>query len=302
MVSSAFGPDIAIVGAARSGTSFLSAMLGRHPSIDPGFVKEPNYFSSRWSEDASWYNEQYGPRSSGILRLDSSVSYTYPQHPQALERLSNAAPKLKLIYGVREPVRRLVSHYQLFRYYTRTHDWASLSDALDKTEMILGASDYAFWLRRISEYFPAEQILVIPFPLITKDDGALTTLFSWLDLPEDESPPAQEAGDYRNEIREFRSPLVRRAHDVLRRSKHYPKLRSLVGADRLRVLRRTITRPTTMPDVEQELASLTPAQHAEVDRIGQGACTAVEQWLRDQDARHGTDWSAAWSAHVGTRR
>ena len=50
------GPDIAIIGAARAGTSFLSAVLSRHTRIDPGLMKEPNYFSSRWEDGEEWYD------------------------------------------------------------------------------------------------------------------------------------------------------------------------------------------------------------------------------------------------------
>ena len=42
------GPDLAIVGSARSGTTFLAAQLAEHPSIDAGAVKEPNFFSREY--------------------------------------------------------------------------------------------------------------------------------------------------------------------------------------------------------------------------------------------------------------
>src|SRR3712207_3523080 len=38
-------PDIVLAGAARSGTTFLAARLSRHPAIDGGAVKEPDFFS-----------------------------------------------------------------------------------------------------------------------------------------------------------------------------------------------------------------------------------------------------------------
>ena len=44
-MTSSTGPDLVIAGAARSGTSFLAAQFENHPEIDPGKVKEPNYYS-----------------------------------------------------------------------------------------------------------------------------------------------------------------------------------------------------------------------------------------------------------------
>lgn len=297
------GPDIAIVGAARSGTSFLSATLGRHPAIDQGSVKEPNYFSSRWSDGQEWYDGLYGPRSAEIMRLDSSVSYTYPQHPRALERLSSAVPSARIIYGVRHPIHRLVSHYQLFRYYARSDDRTSLREAIEKSAMILETSNYGFWLAQISSYFPPEQVLVIPFPLMTKNvDAALDTVLPWLGLPRTTSISDHQTESYRNEVRQFRSGRLQRMHEKVNRSRLYPKIRSIVGPDRLRTLRNAVTRPMAVPSVEQEFATLTAAQRDRVSQLAQSADDAVRQWLQEQDARHDLDWSSVWSAHSRASR
>ena len=181
METSDIGPDIAIVGAARSGTSFLSATLGRHSCVDPGSVKEPNYFSSRWGSGAEWYDAQFAARASGLLRLDSSVSYTYPQHPDALLRLKQAAPHAKIIYSVRHPLIRLVSMYHLFHYYAAPDMFADLGEAIDKSPMCLLSGDYRLWLERIAEFFPIDQVLVVPFPLMTEQVGtALDVVIPWL--------------------------------------------------------------------------------------------------------------------------
>src|SRR5690349_6839490 len=136
------GPDVVIVGAARSGTSFLSATLGHHPQIDAGSVKEPNFYSSKWDQGPEWYDALFEPRDRGLVRVDGSVSYTYPQHPLALERVRDANPDVQVVYTVREPVARLVSHYQLFRYYYDRTDWDTLATAIERSPMFLGAGNY----------------------------------------------------------------------------------------------------------------------------------------------------------------
>ena len=292
------GPDIAIVGAARAGTSFLSAVLGRHTQIDPGMVKEPNYFSSRWEDGEDWYDQLYTPRTAGVLCLDSSVSYTYPQHPKALQRLRAVVPDVKVIYTVRRPVDRLVSHYQLFRYYTQTHDWNSLGEALTKSEMLLGSSDYDHWLATIRDLFPPENVLVIPFPLITKDMPAvLDSVLPWLGLEHETALLESDSGNYRNEIRQFRFATLQHVHNALTSSRYYPRLRQIIGADRLRSLRRAVTRRTDMPSAQAELATLTASQHREVRQVSARAVEAVSDWLADQDSRHGVSWLPAWSLH-----
>jgi hypothetical protein len=297
-MSSTVAPDLVIAGAARSGTSFLSATLGHHPRIDAGSVKEPNYYSSRWDQGPEWYDALFAPRDQGLLRVDGSVSYTYPQHPLALERVRDANPDVQLVYTVREPMTRLVSHYQLFRHYSGRTEWSTLGDAIEKSGMFLGAGDYGHWLGRLRELFPLENVLVVPFPATTKDIGPTTkVLLDRLGLPE--ATGDLEAPTFRNEVRDFRVPGLRSAQTRLRRSRMYPAVRSAIGADRLRRLRQAVTRPTELPSRDAELGTLSEAQRARVDSAAADAVEAVTRWLEEQDARLGMDWSSVWAQHTG---
>jgi hypothetical protein len=292
-------PDLVIVGAARSGTSFLSATLAHHPQIDAGSVKEPNFYSSRWDDGRDWYDALFEPRERGLLRVDGSVSYTYPQHPLALERVRDANPDAQIVYTVREPLARLVSHYQLFRHYYGRDDWGSLGEAIERSPMFLGAGDYAHWLGRLDDLFPVEQVLVVPFPATTKDVGPTTDLLlSRIGLPPAEA--GLQAPTFRNEVRDFRFPGLRSLHRTLQKSRVYPAVRSAVGADRLRRVRQAVTRPTSLPSRDAELATLSSAQRQHVEQQSEVARQAVTEWLRDQDARLGMDWSSVWAAHAGT--
>jgi len=299
MTAKDIGPDVVIVGAARSGTSFLSATLGRHSGIDAGAVKEPNYFSSRWKEGADWYDSQYDVRSPGVLRLDSSVSYTYPQHPDALRRLSQASPSAKVIYAVRNPTARLISMYQLFRYYAAPDMFANLGEAIEKSEMCLLSGDYAHWLTRLSDLFAKEQILVVPFPLITSNVAdTLHVMLPWLGLPPEDGLVQTDTSNYRNEVREFRWRRVGKLQRRMHTSRLYPALRRAVGPDRLRAMRRLATRSATIPSPAQELATLTPAQHARLREISDSAVAAASEWLREQDQRYRVSWMDVWSDHM----
>ncbi len=290
-------PDLVIAGAARSGTSFLSATLAHHPLIDAGSVKEPNYYSSRWDMGPEWYDALFEPRDRGLLRVDGSVSYTYPQHQHALERVREANPRVQVVYTVREPIARLVSHYQLFRHYYDRTDWATLAEGIERSPMFLGSGDYGHWLTRLRDLFPIENVLVVPFPATTKEVGSTTALL----LERLGLPPATsvlEAPTFRNEVRDFRMPGLRSLHKRLQRSPVYPALRSRLGPDRLRRLRQAVTRPSTLPSREQELASLSAGQRARVDEAAAAATSAVSEWLAEQDLRLGMDWSSVWSQHA----
>ena len=76
--------------------------------------------------------------------------------------------------------------------------------------------------------------------------------------------------------------------------------RSMLGAQRLRRFRGTVTAAVDLPSTEQELATLTEAQHARVLAHAASARQAASDWLREQDARLGLTWSDSWSTHVAS--
>src|SRR3712207_3518880 len=161
-------PDIVLAGAARSGTTFLAARLSRHPAIDGGAVKEPDFFSKHLSRGTEWYDGLFTSRKDGLLRLDASMSYTVPQYPEALNQLAAAAPHAFVIYAVRDPLARAVSHYRLLRDYFHVDSHTDFGSALRDNPVYLGTSDYSHWLPQLYGHWPKERVLVAPFAVTTR--------------------------------------------------------------------------------------------------------------------------------------
>lgn len=285
-------PDLVIAGAARSGTSFLAAQLGAHPRIDPGSIKEPNFFSRHLDRGIDWYDGLFAPRAEGVLRMDASVSYTYPQFPGALQRLATAAPDALVVYVVRDPLPRAVSHYLYYRHYFRREDAPDFGAAIAANELYVGASDYRRWLCELSAHYDRERVLVVPFPAVA--DGDVTAqICSRLDLAAPSELPAHAAG-YRNNVVAFRHEWLRMASRTLRRSRLYPIVRERLGADRLRRVRSVVTRDTVLPSAAQALGSCSPQQVDRLAELDRGSREAVREWLREQDARTGLSWLDHW--------
>ena len=289
------GPDLVIAGAARSGTSWLASYLGEHPRIDPGAIKEPNYFSREQGRGVQWYDSLYRPRRPDLIRLDASASYTYPQHLDALARLATAAPKVFVVYVVRDPLPRLVSHYLFYRHYFKaryaTEDFPT---ALRNRPVYAGASDYGIWLKQLSSHFPPEQWLVVPFEALSQSTEEVARLICrCCRLP---APPAAHARArrHRNDTVEFRHQLAARAARALRHSSAYPHIRGSLGADRLRQIRGWLTRKPVLPSVEEILASAEPDQRRELQALESRARTAVRAYLEEQDARYDLGWATLW--------
>lgn len=286
-------PDVVIAGAARSGTSTLAARLSQHPGVDGGSIKEPNYFSHNLSKGADWYDNLFMPRREGLLRLDASMAYTAPQNPQALGALASAAPDARIIYAVREPLARAISHYRLLRYYFEKERHPNFGDAIREDPVYLGVSDYRAWLELLQSLFGASRVLVVPFPVITSGSEATDEVFKFLGI-EPVQIDADSADVHRNQVVAFRHPAAKIARKALRRVGAYPWLRRSLGPRNMRLLRGIVTRtPPSFTDAEA-LASCTPEQRREIERLVERSCSAVADVLEAQDARRGLAWRQAW--------
>lgn len=289
------GPDLAIVGAARSGTSLLAAHLSTHPCIDASAVKEPNYFSRHFDRGQAWYEGYFRPREAGLLRLDASVSHTFPQFPEALQRLADASPSAYVVYVVRDPVPRAVSHFHYYRFYFANEDAVDFGTALRRDDYYVGVSDYRRWLTLIEEVFPREQVLVVPFPAVTASSAAVAAVVcEQLGIEPPPEPVADEVVAHRNNVVTFRNEAARRATRTLRRSRFYPVVRRALGAGTLRSIRALVTAEPAMPTLEETLDSCSDDQRALLDELERSGRDAVAEWLSEQDTRLGLAWTDDW--------
>lgn len=286
--------DLVIAGAARSGTSFLAAQLSSHPNIDAGSVKEPNFFSRNYERGIEWYDGLFQRRSDDLIRMDASVSYTFPHFPDALDRLATHAPGAQVVYVVRDPIPRAVSHYLHNRHYFKQETAPDFATAIRENQLYAGAGDYRHWLDALHERFPLDQVLVVPFAAVTKGGIAAQVCARLKLVP----PPMQEqqAQAHRNNVVSFKHEAFRVASRKLRRSRFYPAVRERLGANRLRKLRSLVTRPTSLPSVEDALASCSPEQLSELHDLEQRSWAAVTAALAEQDDRIGLRWSPYWQA------
>ncbi len=286
-------PDVVIAGSARSGTSFLAARLSGHPSIDGGAVKEPDYFSKYVSRGADWYDGNFESRREGVLRLDASMSYTVPQHPHALDRLAEAAPHAYVIYAVRDPLVRAVSHYRLLRDYFTVESEPDFGSAIRHNPVYLGTSDYARWLPELYARWPREQVLVAPFAVTTRGNELPDFIFGQLGL-ESVAIDAETASRHQNEVVTFKSDTLLQLRRAVGKTPAYPLIRRTLGPDRMRRLRARMTRRADNLPPEEALDSCTPEQRLEIAALVERSKAAASAALQEQDARLGLDWNRVW--------
>lgn len=107
-------PDFIVMGAMKCATSTLHEQLAVQPGFFMSEPKEPNFFSDDeiYAQGLDWYQSLFAEASPSDLVGESSTHYTkLPTYPLTLARMQAALPRLKLVYMIRHPIDRLVSHY-----------------------------------------------------------------------------------------------------------------------------------------------------------------------------------------------
>ena len=154
-------PNFLVIGAAKSGTTWLHLCLSEHPDIFLPNAKELHYFSydSRYEKGPAWY-ENFFPKDSTQLAI-GEVSPSYLSSEAAPERIYQYNPEMKLVCILRNPIERAYSHYCM-----------DLVTGTANPDMSIGLgaqSPYVSWglyheqLERYLNFFPRDQLKVVLF-------------------------------------------------------------------------------------------------------------------------------------------
>ncbi|MCK7544035.1 sulfotransferase domain-containing protein [Marinobacter bryozoorum] len=222
-------PNFLIIGAARSGSTSLFLYLEQHPEIYFSEVKELNFFSnpSFWKKGFSWYETWFRPRSKRITCIgEASTSYTRsPFLEHAPGRIFDYNSDMKLIYVVRNPLDRLVSHYlHNINAGIEDRDIEKLLENLP-LEPIAWQGKYHYQLSRYLEFFNRNQLYVTSFEKLSNEPEQVTKeIFDFLGVNSDVS--LEKIGRVFNSSNKTtkKSQLGLRILDLYRRTIQYQAL------------------------------------------------------------------------------
>jgi len=155
-------PNLIIIGAMKSGTTSLHYYLGLHPEISMSHPKEIDFFSNtgNWQKGIRWYESHF--QGAAKIRGESSTNYTkYPTFRSVPERMRVTVPDVKLIYLLRDPVQRIISHY--IDAYAGGMEKRSFKKALQDLDNnhYLNCSRYFLQLEQYLKFFPDSNIAIV---------------------------------------------------------------------------------------------------------------------------------------------
>lgn len=164
-------PDFLIIGAQKSGTTWLVDMLRDHSDI---YISrsEVHYFNENYDKGIDWYTARFGDTGEASILGEKTPDYLGGDlhaegGPYIAQRIYELLPEAKLIVVLRDPVSRAVSAYN---HYVRTRKISPLQNInsyfLQATyeQDSLGIVSYGRYEKSLSAYeelFDSSQMLIL---------------------------------------------------------------------------------------------------------------------------------------------
>ncbi len=174
-------PTFVVIGGLKCGTTSLHHYLALHPEVAMSRPKELNFFVAElnWGLGPDWYASHFDP--AAPARGETSPHYTNrPRFEGVGERMQEVAPTVRLIYMVRDPVDRMLSHY--LHNLGGGYDDRPLAEALgDERSAYWQRSRYAFQLTPFLERFGRDAIAIFSSEELASDrDETMRRLYEFL--------------------------------------------------------------------------------------------------------------------------
>lgn len=176
--------DFIIVGAQKAGTTSLAGHLDNSPQICIPPEKEVPYFLDPYmlQRGWTWYLDTYF-KNADPARLWGTSTPQYMMHPECFKAIKEALPNVKIIVTLRDPVSRLISHFDMAtRLGVETRKLNGVIDEQlgqiekframpypDHTGKYVTSGEYGRILEELFAHFDRSQVLVLFFDDITRD-------------------------------------------------------------------------------------------------------------------------------------
>lgn len=251
-------PDFVIIGAMKCATTTLHDQLAKQAGVFMSTPKEPNFFSDdhNFAKGIGWYASLFQDAPADSIWGESSTHYTkLPTYPAAVDRFAEHLSDAKLIYVMRDPVSRLISHY--------IHEWSEakitvpIDQAVEMHPELLDYSRYAMQLEPWMNRFGSDHVLPVFFErMVERPDAEFARICRFIGLA-GQSSWSKEVGASNVSATRIRKSTVR---DMV------------LDVGVLKVLRRTLL-PESLRDKIKSRWRMNERPELSRDRL---------EWVRDQ--------------------
>ena len=199
--ASAIRTNLVIAGAQKAATTTLFDLLARSDEVVAAKPKEPHFFSTvdNWRSRLDEYHRIYRGQA-GTIRCEASTSYTFFPHRRVglWDDLREYNPAMKIIYVIRKPTERVLSHYRhsVRRGYTR----AGVEGFVRDYPLAMAICRYHTQIRPFIETFGRDNVMLLTFEdVVAQQDETLARITRFAGLPQASLARAGEVHANRSE-------------------------------------------------------------------------------------------------------
>ena len=286
MVFSSPRPNLFLIGSMKSGTSYLSELLGLHPAVFMSAEKEPSYFvdpevlrrgwpwmwaRGYWRSEERYLSLFAAAGEAAVIGEASTLYSKLPMYTQVAERILDFSPQARFIYVMRDPLERTLSHY-----------WHTVESSRQQRQPMLAAiqanpeyTDVSYYAWQLSEYLrhvERDRIFVLTFEeLCANPAEQMSRMYAWLGVDSSFRLPAIPARHVTPAVVEqARGGLAflnrfRRSSAYVRVARYIPRAARKLGSQ---ISARRVTRAeVSTREVEEYLRPLQLRQTAELAKL-----------------------------------
>ncbi len=276
-------PNLFLIGAMKSGTTYLRKLLNAHPAIFMSEPDEPSYFvepqrlkqiwTDMWERDFWRSEENYLKlfESAGDATILGEASTNYTKMPVVSgvpEKIQAFNPEARFIYILRDPVERTISHYwHMVRYHAERRP---IAKAIRRDDQYIAVSHYAMQAKPFLERFGRDRVAILTYETMIRNPAETAKeIYRWLgvgtegadmagfDEPEHVTPSVVSVSQW--------AGMPRR----LRQSPHFRHLFRYIPCSVQSALRRATTRDLNRRsvDVSEAVEYLRPIQRKQAEEL-----------------------------------
>ncbi|MFA0964680.1 sulfotransferase [Roseivirga sp. BDSF3-8] len=181
-------PDFLVIGAEKSGTTWLKHNLNEHPEVFVPSKKELNFFDKdeHYDQGLSYYASFFEQADGNVKKGELTPGYLHTPEKSAA-RIYELFPQIKLIAILRDPVERAWSNFLMHKADGRTD--ASFADIISQNHSIVTKGYYYQQLLPYLNRFPSENIMILNYDRLKSEPAALLKqIFSFIGVDDNFVP------------------------------------------------------------------------------------------------------------------
>lgn len=270
-------PHFIIIGAMKAGTTSLYHYLNLHPEISMSKTKETNFFCEcNFMRGLEWYGKMFPDNDN--IKGEASTNYSkFPSQEGVPERIYNTLPGVKLIYILRDPIDRLLSHLHHNLLKGDENEEEYMEKLRNPGSHYVNCSRYYMQLEQYFPYFEKDQFLILTAEeLRNSQEETVKKAFRFLNLkdPDYYHPKYHKSRHTSYGRRKILHPTIRKL------LKDKPYYNFIAGNFHFLIPTKVIKKPTLPQDVLDHLQKIF---REDVRKLKEFTGRSFEEWSYDYE-------------------